>query len=195
VKARRDDDFASEIEAHIALDAEPLVDGGLSPDQANAEASRRFGNVTAAREGSYDRQRLRRLDDLRDIRYTLRSLRRSRGFATVAFRIDDAPVPSRLVRLAADQQFPGRTCGIEQQGAPAPDTMGYEQRTRVRKRHPLMESRLDTALTRPTHCPSCQGRVIDTLAKVITTRTCWRCRGCDHTWTLATTAAARHPAR
>jgi hypothetical protein len=51
VKARRDDDFASEIEAHIALDAEPLVDGGLSPDQANAEASRRFGNVTAAREG------------------------------------------------------------------------------------------------------------------------------------------------
>ena len=53
------------------------------------------------------------------------------------------------------------------------------------------DSRLEAAVTRPTNCPSCQGRVIDTLAKVITPATCWRCRGCDHTWTLAATAAAR----
>ena len=59
----------------------------------------------------------------------------------------------------------------------------------------LVESRLDTAVTRPANCPSCNGRAIDTLARVITPQTCWRCRGCEHTWTLAATAAARYPVR
>jgi len=60
----------------------------------------------------------------------------------------------------------------------------------------FFEPRLDTEATRPATCPSCQGRVIDTLAKVITAETRWRCRGCDHTWTGAgKTAAARYPVR
>jgi len=63
------------------------------------------------------------------------------------------------------------------------------------ERDTMAESRPDSAVTRPATCPSCQGRVIDTLAKVITPETRWRCRGCDHTWTVAQTAAARNPAR
>ncbi len=42
------------------------------------------------------------------------------------------------------------------------------------------------AITRPTRCPFCQGRVIDTLAKVITVSSLWRCRECEGTWRLAT---------
>jgi hypothetical protein len=41
------------------------------------------------------------------------------------------------------------------------------------------------AVARPTTCPFCHGRVIDTLAKVVTAFTLWRCRSCEATWTLA----------
>jgi hypothetical protein len=34
-------------------------------------------------------------------------------------------------------------------------------------------------------CPFCNGRAVDTLAKVITVTTYWRCRECDKTWTIA----------
>ena len=37
---------------------------------------------------------------------------------------------------------------------------------------------------RPAMCPSCKSKVVDTLAKVITVTTVWRCRECDHTWTI-----------
>jgi hypothetical protein len=49
-------------------------------------------------------------------------------------------------------------------------------------------------VARPDSCPSCQGKVIDTLAKVVTVTTTWRCCKCAHTWTLASlgTAALRH---
>lgn len=58
-----------------------------------------------------------------------------------------------------------------------------------------VESGLEPAVSRPTTCPSCEGRAIDTLAKVVTAATRWRCRACDHTWTVAATAAARYPTR
>jgi ribosomal protein L37AE/L43A len=45
-------------------------------------------------------------------------------------------------------------------------------------------------VTRPDMCPSCHCRVVDTLAKVITPTTTWRCRGCEHVWSLATPRAA-----
>lgn len=41
-------------------------------------------------------------------------------------------------------------------------------------------------VVRPERCPSCHGRTIDTLAKVITVTTTWRCRGCEHMWSIAT---------
>ena len=50
-------------------------------------------------------------------------------------------------------------------------------------------------VARPDECPSCHGRTIDTLAKVITVTTTWRCRGCEHTWSIATLnfASGRQP--
>lgn len=49
----------------------------------------------------------------------------------------------------------------------------------------MSEAHLNHAIARPSRCPFCQGRAIDTLAKVITTSSLWRCRGCEGTWTLA----------
>lgn len=43
-------------------------------------------------------------------------------------------------------------------------------------------------VARPTACPQCGGKIIDTLAKVITADTCWRCRECEATWTIASLA-------
>jgi hypothetical protein len=40
-------------------------------------------------------------------------------------------------------------------------------------------------VTRPTMCPFCESKIIDTQAKVITVTTCWRCRECERTWTIA----------
>ena len=46
------------------------------------------------------------------------------------------------------------------------------------------------AVDRPTTCPFCQGKRVDTLAKAITVKTLWRCRECDETWTIAGRAAS-----
>lgn len=53
----------------------------------------------------------------------------------------------------------------------------------------------DEAVARPATCPFCQGKRIDTLAKVMTVTTLWRCRECDETWTIASRRAllARSP--
>jgi len=53
-----------------------------------------------------------------------------------------------------------------------------------------LDSRFNKTVTRPTMCPFCKGKVVDTLAKVLTETTFWRCRTCDRTWTIATLAAS-----
>jgi ribosomal protein L37AE/L43A len=54
----------------------------------------------------------------------------------------------------------------------------------------MSESKFNGAIIRPTTCPFCQGKRIDTLAKAISMTTLWRCRECDETWTIASRAAS-----
>jgi len=44
--------------------------------------------------------------------------------------------------------------------------------------------------TRPAACPECHSKIIETLAKVLTVNSLWRCRSCEATWTMASQAAS-----
>ncbi|AHG93431.1 permease (plasmid) [Gemmatirosa kalamazoonensis] len=92
-RARVERDVREEIEHHVALTTELLVARGLAPEAARREALRRLGRadsvddvhqrlVAAAREREA-RMRIREwLDDaVTDLRYALRQLRRTPGFA------------------------------------------------------------------------------------------------------------------
>jgi predicted permease len=75
---RTDDDFAREIEAHLAIEADRLVDEGVEPAMARDRAVRAFGNVTRARERFYESRRIRAVEALRrDLRSAWRNVRRN----------------------------------------------------------------------------------------------------------------------
>ncbi len=84
-RKRSAEDFAEEIKTHLELEADELRHEGLSEDDARWKARREFGNVRAAQERFYLKSRWVWLDKLgRDLRFGLRSLLQSPGFAATA---------------------------------------------------------------------------------------------------------------
>jgi putative ABC transport system permease protein len=84
-RKRRGEDFRTEIEAHLAAETERLQEQGLSYEEARAAAHRAFGNVTKAQERFYESRRWMCWDYFwQDVRFALRMLCKSSGFATVA---------------------------------------------------------------------------------------------------------------
>ena len=85
-RKRSEKDFAEEIQAHLELEADELEQEGESRNEAYWKARREFGNVRAAQEHFYSSGRWIWLDRLgRDLRFGLRGLRQSPGFAVTAF--------------------------------------------------------------------------------------------------------------
>ncbi len=84
-RKRSAEDFRAEIEAHLALEADDLKSEGFSDDEARWKARREFGNVRGAEERFYMKSRWIGLDKLlRHLRFGLRSLGQSPGFAATA---------------------------------------------------------------------------------------------------------------
>jgi putative ABC transport system permease protein len=75
--SRLDEELAEEIRQHLDLRRQALIDDGMDPREADAEARRRFGNPTALRERAGDVWRFPRTAALfQDLRFAARLMRR-----------------------------------------------------------------------------------------------------------------------
>jgi macrolide transport system ATP-binding/permease protein len=84
-RKRNPEDFAEELRAHLALEAQQLKKEGLSTGEAETAARRRLGNIVQNEERFYESSRWIWLEQFRkDIRLALRQLAHSKGFTSVA---------------------------------------------------------------------------------------------------------------
>ena len=87
-RRRSADDFAEEIRSHLDLEADDLEGEGLSADEARRRARVEFGNVRAAEERFYLKDRVEWFDNvMRDLKFAMRQMVKNPGFAFAAILV------------------------------------------------------------------------------------------------------------
>src|SRR5262245_39127209 len=80
-----DQEINRELQSHLAMEIEHRQKQGMSAEEARRTALRDFGGVEKTREEVHDVRRIAFWDVLRqDVRFGLRSLRRSPGYTFAA---------------------------------------------------------------------------------------------------------------
>jgi hypothetical protein len=83
-----DADLEQELASHLDFAIEENLRRGLTPEEARRQALIRFGGLQQSREQQRAARGLPMLDILlQDLRYTIRTLRRDRGFTLIAILI------------------------------------------------------------------------------------------------------------
>ena len=84
-RSRLDDELREEIDQHIELRRQQLIESGVPAAEALASARRQFGNVTLVRENSRTMWSFPAVESiLQDLRYGARMMRRSPAVSLVA---------------------------------------------------------------------------------------------------------------
>src|SRR5579862_3237280 len=84
-RTEMDGEIDAELKAHIAMRMDDNIANGMTPEEAGRDARVRFGNRTSTREHVHAADSVLSLEGIaRDVRYGLRQLRRSPGFALTA---------------------------------------------------------------------------------------------------------------
>jgi putative ABC transport system permease protein len=148
-RRRLERDLDDELAFHLAMREADYRRGGAGDDEARAAARRRFGNVASLKEQCRDMWTFHPLETLlQDVRYALRTLRKSPGFTFVAvlalaigigantaiFSLIDAararalpyPDSSQLVELWGNVL----RATVERRGASYPDYLDWRARSR-----------------------------------------------------------------